>query len=189
MYLSFYRYLYGAGAGINFPGSKSAWLANFTVVGQNQLAKFNIFAAINAASLDAESAVMNISNGETTSWEQIWQRVASDFGLTGLPPVSESAEADVADLDVPRFGADWFETVKDKAAEFEAEYGLQTGYVTNIAWQYLSFVLNIKIDRVLDIQRARDFGFKETSSTVADFQESWNLMRRAKMIPFVDNAK
>jgi hypothetical protein len=175
--------VYGKGAAIQFPGSEPAWTANFTMVGQDQLARFNIFAATHATSLGGSSGALNISNGETNSWEQIWSNITEYFGLTGTAPASKTAENHVHDASSIRFGPDWFESVKAKAADFEVVYGLQRNFVTNIAWEYLTFLLNLQIDRVLNIQKARDLGFLECSNTVTDFKKSWDHMQRAKIIP------
>lgn len=187
LYFAFYRYVYGKGAVLHFPGSESAWKADFTVIGQDQLARFHIFTSTHAASNGTPGA-LNISNGETTSWEQIWPKIVQYFDLVGAPPEPKMAEGDSDDASSPRFGPEWFQGVTAKATEFEAEYGLQPDFVTNIAWQYLTFLLNLKIDRVLDIEKARDLGFLESSNTVSDFEKSWDHMRKARIIPSVEQS-
>lgn len=173
MYIAFYRHLYGKDAEVPFPGNTKSWQSKFTLVGQRHLARFNITSALQASSLTP--AQLNVSNGgEPSSWQELWPKAAAYFGLVGSEPGSGNSA---------KFGSKWFDGVKDKAVQFERDSDLKTGFLTDLPWQYLEFILGLKVERVLNIERAKKTGFAEVSDTFEAFSETWGLMKAANMIP------
>nr|AFK23383.1 nucleoside-diphosphate-sugar epimerase [Cordyceps militaris] len=164
---------YGQEDAVPFPGNTKSWQSKFTVVGQKHLAHFNIASALQASSLTPSQ--LNISDGgEPSSWQELWPKITGYFGLVGSPPGSGSPV---------KFGPKWFEGVKSKAAQFEQEARLKAGFLTDLPWQYLEFFLGLKVDRVLNIERAKKTGLVEVSDTLTAFSDTWDMMKAARIIP------
>ncbi|KAJ0303570.1 hypothetical protein COL516b_006575 [Colletotrichum fioriniae] len=117
IYLSVWRYVFGAGAGsrgpggrveVPFPGSLRSYRATHTDTNQDVLSKMEIFAAVvNPEGCGGGRAFNVADGGAVTSWSQVWPRLCERFGLVGVappspppppppppPPFSSDAEAD-----------------------------------------------------------------------------------------------
>ena len=181
LYLSIYREVHGKGASVPFPGNKRGWRCRHSDSFQDVLARMEIFAAVNVDAC-GQGAVFNAADGETVTWEGVWPRLASHFGLRGTAP-AESTELTGKAVSMEEF-------VKQNKKAWKAlvdRHGLREQALEEQNWGHVHFMLvQFDFDREYDLSRCREVGFQEKIDTVEGYVVAWERMRRAKILPPVE---
>ncbi|GES63973.1 hypothetical protein ATEIFO6365_0008004300 [Aspergillus terreus] len=177
LYLSLCRKLYGEGAEVFFPGTKS-WniLSNDSC--QDTIARFTIYASLHPEISAAKS--LNCSdNSQPTSWSVKWPIICEYFGLKGVAPTNGPGPDPAKFLHEHQ--AEW--------AAMENEYGLQTGHLIGdkTSLPHVSYFLmsQFDFDRQVDLtEMHRVWG---EASEERDIKDAWytafDRFRKAKIIP------
>jgi hypothetical protein len=174
-----YRHLHGAGARVRFPGTPESYNCKFSMVSQDQVAKFSIHLALHREGLKSGEA-FNISNGDILSWSVLWPEAAVRFGLQGVGPDND----DGANGDV-KGAKEWVWPFDDETTtkEWEEKNQVQKGWASILSEVCFVNTMRPAVDRVLSLDKARKTGFGASGDTVAAFDKAWGLFREARVIP------
>ncbi|CAH0028169.1 unnamed protein product [Clonostachys rhizophaga] len=170
--LSLYKEVKGAGTSFPFPGTLSGDNATFTDTSQDILAKMEIFAALNPDTC-GKGAIINIADGPTMTWAQLWPRLCEHFGLIGTGPQENNTSTQ-----------DFVSKHKDTWLDIAKRHGLSETVVEQMNWAFIHFVLvDFAFDRDYDLTYSRKLGFTEKVDTVQSYITAWERMRQAKILP------
>ncbi|CAH0055081.1 unnamed protein product [Clonostachys solani] len=169
---SLYKEVKGAEASFPFPGTLRGYNATFTDTSQDILAKMEIFAALNPETC-GNGAVINVADGPTMTWAQLWPRLCEHFGLVGTGPQDSGISIQ-----------DFVSKHKDAWVDIARRHGLSENVVENMNWAFIHFVLvDVAFDREYDLAYSRTLGFTEKVDTVHGYITAWERMRQAKILP------
>ncbi|CAG9973691.1 unnamed protein product [Clonostachys byssicola] len=169
---SLYKEVKGAGTSFPFPGTSSGYNATFTDTSQDILAKMEIFAALNTETC-GNGAIINVADGPTMTWAQLWPRLCEHFGLVGTGPQDDSISTQ-----------NFVSKHKDTWLDIAKRHGLSKKVVEQMNWAFIHFVLtDFAFDREYDLTYSRKLGFTEEVDTVQSYITAWERMRQAKILP------
>ncbi|KAK7217309.1 hypothetical protein V2G26_005312 [Clonostachys chloroleuca] len=170
--LSLYKEVKGAGTSFPFPGTLSGYNATFTDTSQDILAKMEIFAALNPETCGM-GAIINVADGPTMTWAQLWPRLCEHFGLVGTGPQDNNISTQ-----------DFVNKHKDAWLKIAKRHGLSEKVVEQMDWAFIHYVLtDFAFDREYDLAYSRKLGFTEKVDTVHGYITAWERMRQAKILP------
>lgn len=178
LFLSFYADRELAADGrepLPFPGPPAAYYARHTEVGQSTLARAHIFASSLEGAANGE--VYNIGDCETTqgaSWAEKWASICGYFGLVGTGPEG-GKQISLAGYITGHQG-EW--------GDFERRHNLRTGIIAGSNWEFLEVLLTVAtFDRQYDLSKFSAAGFGEKTDVLQNYVETFDLMKKARMIP------
>lgn len=112
-----------------------------------------------------------MSNGDLFRWEEIWPRLADDFGLTVAPGLPIELATVMADKEPV-----WNEIV--------ADHGLApTPYRDVSSWAFGDAVFSWDYDLIADGSKARRHGFHRYVDSAGMFTRIFDQMRARRIIP------
>jgi hypothetical protein len=136
LYLSLYRAVHGAGAGVPFPGSPGAWTYKHTDTSQDILAKMELY------------ATFNIADGAVTTWSQKWPGLCAYFDLVGAAPAT-AADGGGGGYEPLDAFAKKNQAVWDAVVQ---KHGLKAGRLEAYGWAFLYFIMDqFDFDRQYDL--------------------------------------
>ncbi|KZT37923.1 hypothetical protein SISSUDRAFT_808400 [Sistotremastrum suecicum HHB10207 ss-3] len=172
VYLSLYRAVYGQGAEIPFPSTKTAYKIMTTESSTETLIRYQIHLALHPDKF-ANGEAFN-EGDKAASFETKWPAMAAYFGLKGVPPKEDNPQ-DAMEK--------WVWKHKDVWDKLEKEYDLKPGAIEGTGWWFGNFVIWAFWDRPYDLSKMKAVGFEEEGDTVKGYYKSWDLYRKAKIIP------
>ncbi|KAH8110773.1 NAD dependent epimerase/dehydratase family protein [Phellopilus nigrolimitatus] len=159
----------------------------------------------------AGGELFNVSNGDVQSWQSLWPKVAARFGLTvpadqftcpaplassypllPRPPLDDFAKAHGlegvvkgATMDSRVDLAQWSARPEVKAAwaKIAARENVQEDTLEKASWFFTLFCLGRTYDTVASITKSRKFGFNEYIDSWDAFEEAFDDLEAAKVIP------
>ena len=190
VYLSVYRAVHGAGAGVPFPRGERAWRCRHSDTSQDVLARMEIYAALNKGVCGGGRA-FNVADGEVVTWAGVWPGLCAHFGLVSEPPRPTGASSSTTTTTtgggggegksmgefVKEHGEVWRQLARDHD-------GLNPDLADRHNWAFTDFMLGeYDFDREYDLGRARAAGFGETADTVGGYVLAWERMRDGGVLP------
>lgn len=113
----------------------------------------------------------NITNGDVFRWENLWPRIAEDFGMAVAP----QQHIRLAEM------------MRDKAPVWDAlvaRHGLQPiAYEQAVSWAFGDTVFGSGFDMVSSMTKARQYGFAEVLDSEAMFLRLFAELRASRVIP------
>jgi hypothetical protein len=186
-YLSLYAYNSRGrpGTKVPFPGVKAAYHAQMTPVSASTLAQFAIYASVHPEEC-GDGRLFNVGDAaESTTFANLWPRLAEWFGLVGVGPSPESSES------VDRQGGgnpgemlmpgEYIAKHRGIFGELGLERAEKAG-VSAGASQLDSIGTWLTFDRQLSLERLKASGFTEERDPVRGWLESFEAFRRAGLI-------
>ncbi|KAF9256063.1 hypothetical protein L218DRAFT_911688 [Marasmius fiardii PR-910] len=191
-YLSLYAYNHGIGphtvasgsdsapvVQVPFPGIKAAWTSKFTPVSAKTIARFSIYASLHPTECGGQ--LFNIADRETPStFEEVWLRSASWFGLVGVGPGDVEA-APESDSDLDLMPGDYI----SKHQSVFNRYGLDKALTSGVGVgkkQLDSVGTWLTFDRHLSLKKLRESGFVEDVDPTEAWIETFQKLREAGLI-------
>ena len=175
-FFSLYREIIGEGAECPFPGTDKSWVAKC----QDSSAAMNARETIHVcfAPTTKKGDAFNVADERNPHcWREKWPVLCSLFGLKGVKLSEQSP------IEVRRY-------IKDNKSTWEAmedKYGLRKGHADNerIFPGFEYFLLTqFDFDREYDMGKMYDVaGFKEERKAGETWGATFELMRRARLIP------
>ncbi|UKZ68190.1 uncharacterized protein TrAtP1_009225 [Trichoderma atroviride] len=160
---------------IAYPGPLTVYNSHYTEIGQTTLARAHIF----VSNLDgiANGEVFNVGDSPVTAgnnWAEKWVSICAMFGLEGVAP------EETPSLSVLKY----MEQHREEWAAFEAKHGLKSGIIGRTSWEFMDVLTSLPVfDRQYDLTKITTAGFERRSNVLQNYQEAFDLMRAAKMIP------
>ncbi|KAL7920642.1 hypothetical protein ACQKWADRAFT_298062 [Trichoderma austrokoningii] len=160
---------------ISYPGPLAAYNSHYTEIGQKTLARTHIF----ISNLDGKEngEIYNVGDSPVTAgnnWAEKWISICAMFGLEGVAP------GDTASLSV----SNYMTQHRDEWATFEAKHGLTSGIIERTSWEFMDVLTSMPVfDRQYDLTKITAAGFEKRSNVLQNYEEAFELMRAAKMIP------
>ncbi|KAK5991891.1 Short chain dehydrogenase sirQ [Cladobotryum mycophilum] len=162
---------------VPFPGPAAVYNARATEVGQKTLARAHIFASNLVDAPNGE--IYNVGDSPLTTgntWDEKWSRICRYFGLEGIAPEGEGAQALSVGAYMSQHEGEW--------DDFEQKYKLVPGIIKNTSWEFLDVLLTLAaFDRHYDLSKIAAAGFEEQSDVVGNYEETFALMKRARILP------
>ncbi|WP_217597916.1 SDR family oxidoreductase [Cohnella sp. GbtcB17] len=156
------------GLPLRFPGKPGAYDSLLEMTDAGLLARATVWAATDPR---CANQAFNIANGDLYRWNELWPKIAANFGLETAPPLQMSLETVMADK----------EPLWDAMVE---KYGLApNSYDAVSSWRFGDFVFSWDYDFFADGTKARRFGFHEFIDTEAMFMGIFDDLRLRKVIP------
>ncbi len=151
-----------------YPGSAKAFGRIAEVTDTHHLAKATHWAATTPA---CANQAFNVTNGDFFRWRYLWPRIAAFFGMEAGPPQPMLLAQQMADK-----GAVWDAIVK--------KHDLRPHGFEEIAqWPFGDFTFGAEWDFMLDMTKARTYGFHDAVDSEEMFLRMFAEMRRDKIIP------
>jgi len=170
-YLSLYAYCEKKGAEVPFPGQPGSWTCKFTEGGQDSIARFSLYASLNAGK-SKNSELYNIADcAEPQTWSSLWPMICSHFGLIGVPPLSQ---------ETPPL-AEYFASHLSELAELGEKYGTELELPFMMTTE-VSLFDSLTFDRQMSIQKVKGIGFLEEESPEKVWGKFFERMGAAKRL-------
>ncbi|CBX98937.1 hypothetical protein IAQ61_007455 [Plenodomus lingam] len=185
LFLATYAHVHGAGAPVRFPGTPESWKCKFSMVSQDQLARFEIHLATHAEGLQSGEA-FNVSNGDVLTWSKLWPEAAARFGLRGVGPEGAGEEEGKGEAEGGAKGATgWSWPLGDETTmkKWEEENQVQKGWGGNLSEVCFVNTMRPTVDRILSLDKAKKIGFEARDDTIAAFDKAWALFKKARILP------
>ncbi|RDH35148.1 hypothetical protein BDQ94DRAFT_168820 [Aspergillus welwitschiae] len=174
LYLSLYRYVYGHGATVPFPGTPTNYVYTFTDSSQDIISRAEIYLSVVKPD-EANGEAFNIADTATPGpWCVKWPILAEYFGLKAIGPT----QRDYAAIDK------WWYDHQDDYDRMCKEYGLQKRQIGPDTWLfvYAGFKL-LDRDREFSLDKIRSIGFMEERSVGKGHLLAFDRMARVGVIP------
>lgn len=156
------------GLPLRFPGKPGAYNSLLEMTDAGLLAKATVWAATNER---CANQAFNITNGDLFRWNELWPKIAQNFGLETAPPLTMSLDVVMADKEP------LWNTMIEK-------YGLsRLPYSDVSSWSFGDFVFSWDYDFFADGSKARRLGFHEFVDTEEMFMNIFDNFRQRKIIP------
>ncbi|TVT17459.1 SDR family oxidoreductase [Amycolatopsis rhizosphaerae] len=155
------------GLPLRFPGKPGAYHSLLEMTDAGLLAKATVWAATDER---CGNQAFNINNGDLFRWEEMWPKIAANFGLQAAPGLPMSLEVVMADKE-PLWNA-----MRDR-------YGLRPSYSDVSSWRFGDFVFSWDYDFLADGSKARRFGFHEFVDTENMFLSIFDDLRKRRVLP------
>lgn len=156
------------GLPLRFPGKPGAYNSLLEMTDAGLLARATVWAATDER---CANQAFNITNGDLFRWNELWPKIAFNFGLETAPPLQMSLEVVMADKE------ELWKTLVEK-------HGLVSNSYKDVSsWRFGDFVFSWDYDFFADGTKARRFGFHEFIDTEAMFLNIFDDLRRRKVIP------
>ncbi|WAL66372.1 SDR family oxidoreductase [Amycolatopsis cynarae] len=155
------------GLPLRFPGKPGAYHTLLEMTDAGLLAKATVWAATDER---CGNQAFNINNGDLFRWEEMWPKIAANFGLQVAPSLPMSLEVVMADKE-PLWNA------------MRERYGLQPSYSDVSSWRFGDFVFSWDYDFLADGSKARRFGFHEFVDTENMFLSIFDDLRKRRVLP------
>ncbi|AEI43449.1 SDR family oxidoreductase [Paenibacillus mucilaginosus] len=156
------------GLPLRFPGKPGAYNSLLEMTDAGLLARATVWAATDER---CANQAFNINNGDLFRWNELWPKIAANFGLETAPPLQMSLETVMADKEPL-----WNSMV--------TKYGLMNNSYQEVSsWHFGDFVFSWDYDFFADGTKARRFGFHEYVDTEAMFLGIFDDLRRRRVIP------
>lgn len=160
---------------VPYPGPLAVYNSHYTEIGQTTLARAHIF----VSNLDgiANGEIYNVGDSPVTAgnnWAEKWVSICAMFGLEGVAP-GEAASLSVSN---------YMEQHRQEWAAFEAKHGLTSSIIGRTSWEFMDVLTSLPVfDRHYDLTKITSAGFEKRSNVLQNYEEAFDLMRAAKMIP------
>ncbi len=157
------------GLPLRFPGSPKAYNVLVNVTGTNILSKSMEWAATNK---NTQNEIFNITNGDIFRWYQAFEKIADFFKMDLAEPQTFSLQE--------------YMSGKNKLWDrIITKYELQKNSLHNLVqWGFGDFIFNVEYDAILDVTKARQYGFHEMHvDSIADILDSFQVLKNNKIIP------
>ncbi|KAI0006850.1 hypothetical protein F4779DRAFT_546074 [Xylariaceae sp. FL0662B] len=177
IFLSLFRELHGEGAECPFPGTAKSWVALNNDSSSDICARQAIHVSLTPPWSQRKGEAFNVADSGTPSnWREKWPILCSYFGLKGVKLERDNP------IEVRTF-------IKENMATWEAmekKYGLRTGQADSpitLPGLELVFLTLFDFDRHYDMTKIYDTGFSEQRDTQRAWGDSFDRMKKAKIIP------
>ncbi|KIW86632.1 uncharacterized protein Z519_12757 [Cladophialophora bantiana CBS 173.52] len=175
IYFSLWKEINGSGSVVPFPGTMKSWRAKHNEAGSDMIAKQTIFLSLHHDVSGNGEAFNVASSPQYETWEEKWPQLCAYFGLKSAPPDDRSREVRAY--------------INDNLPEWKAleeKYHLRTDIaqsgITMPGFEILHLTL-ADFDRHYDLTKIQNAGFHERSSVMETWGDTFDRMRKAKMIP------
>ncbi|CAN7154200.1 SDR family oxidoreductase [Aminobacter sp. LjRoot7] len=156
------------GLPLRFPGKPGAYDKIIEMTDAGLLARATVWAATDER---CANQAFNITNGDLFRWNEMWPKIAANFGLDTAPPLPMSLDTIMADK----------QPLWDK---MKARHGLlDTPYADVSSWRFADFVFGWDYDFFADGTKARRFGFHDFVDTEEMFMRTFAELRQRRIIP------
>ncbi|QGY42489.1 NAD-dependent epimerase/dehydratase family protein [Maribellus comscasis] len=157
------------GLPLRFPGSPKAYKVLVNVTGTDVLNQGLEWAATNE---NTKNEIFNITNGDIFRWYQAFEKIADFFDMEVAGPQTFSLQEYM-----PGKTALWNGIVE--------KYGLQKNSLNNLVqWGFGDFIFNVEYDAILDVNKARRFGFhKMQTDSIEYIINTFQTLKDKKIIP------
>jgi nucleoside-diphosphate-sugar epimerase len=158
------------GRALIYPGSPQQYEAVTDMTDAGLLARHLTWAATHEA---GRNQAFNVVNGDVFRWRQMWQVLASEFGVVngGLPATSTPLAQQMSDC-----GAAWDAMV--------IKYGLQPNRLEKLAsWWHTDGDLGREVECFNSMAKSRLAGFNEYRDTAQAFRDLFRRLRDDRIIP------
>lgn len=157
------------GIPFRFPGSQKAYDVLVNVTGVDVLNKSLEWAATAG---NTKGEIFNITNGDVFRWYQVWKKIGEFFDLE----IAEPQTFSLTEYMTGKTGL-W-----DKIVE---KYGLKKHSLSELVqWGFGDFIFNVEYDAILDVNKARRYGFHEMQTdSVGDLLQTFQSLKDQKIIP------
>jgi nucleoside-diphosphate-sugar epimerase len=156
------------GLPLSFPGTEGNYRAVYQCTEASHLAKAIVWMSTNP---NCGNQGFNVTNGDYFRWENLWPRIADNFGMRCGPVVTVKLANAMADK-----GDVWDRIV--------ARYGLRKiPYDQAAIWSYGDFLFTPTWDMMSSTTKLRQFGFPDVIDTEAMFFSLFDALRVARVIP------
>lgn len=207
IYAALHREL-GSRKELPFPGSESFYAMYDSYTSAGLHAQFCTWAALEPR---AKDQAFNVTNGDVQSWQALWPKVASRFGLTVPEDQFTRPAPDAADVELEKeppisVVADelglqgklspsrlqqridlvrWAEKEEVKAAwgKLAEREGLEKDALEKATWGFANFVLGRSYDLVISMSKARKIGWTGYKDTWESFEEIFQELEEGKVLP------
>lgn len=176
LYLATYRYVYGAGATVKFPGSEKGWKTRTIDCDQTLLARFNIFLST-AKKNESNGQPWNIGDGEISTWSYRFPRIAEWFGLQGVCPSPGEDEGEKAES--------WWRNIGSNSyAKMVQHFGLKERHMGDWQWTFMrTCTTTFCYDRFLDLGKAKALGWDKFQDPSAGYLRGLEEYASHRIIP------
>jgi len=156
------------GLPLRFPGKPGAYDKIIEMTDAGLLARATVWAATDER---CANQAFNITNGDLFRWNEMWPKIAANFGLDTAPPLPMSLDTIMADK----------QPLWD---QMKARHGLlDTPYTDVSSWRFADFVFGWDYDFFADGTKARRFGFHDFVDTEEMFMRTFAELRQRRIIP------
>lgn len=156
------------GLPLRFPGKPGAYDKIIEMTDARLLAEATVWAATNDS---CANQAFNITNGDLFRWNEMWPKIAADFGLEAAPPLPMSLDVVMADKHQLWDG-------------MKARHGLvDTPYSDVSSWRFADFVFGWDYDFFGDGTKARRLGFHTFVDSEQMFRRTFDELRQKRIIP------
>lgn len=156
------------GLPLRFPGKPGAYDKIIEMTDAGLLARATVWAATDER---CANQAFNITNGDLFRWNEMWPKIAANFGLDTAPPLPMSLDTIMADKQ-PLWN------------KMKARHGLlDTPYTDVSSWRFADFVFGWDYDFFADGTKARRFGFHDFVDTEEMFMRTFAELRQRRIIP------
>lgn len=127
---------------------------------------------------EVKNQVFNVDNGDVVTLEDIWNVVATHFGMS----------VDVSPLDIDF--EQWFKERKEKWEAIVNKYKLTKKYSLDelVTPKFFQLYLSFDWDNVTDLTKLWTHGFKEVVNTKHMFHTFFNTLKQEGIIPTITEA-
>ena len=156
------------GIPLRFPGNERAYRALLHFVDSDQLAGAAIWAALTDSS---DGQRFNVTNGDPTRWDRIWQRVAETYGIDlGQPHVMSLTQLMSNNVGL-------WKTMVEK-------HGLRkTDLMRLVDWSWAERPMHYEADLILRTDKIRRAGFHDVLDTEDQFITRLTELRAHRILP------
>jgi hypothetical protein len=179
VYLALFRAVHGKGARVPLPASISGASALNTESPAEHLARGALWFSLHPDSEGKTSDERSFNVGaQASTYAERWPALAAAWGLEGVPTRQEDTAMTRAGADVTKWAAEH----KDTWRALEQEHGLRPGVLEATQFDFF-FVMNVPLDRQLDLSKVKSAGFMEEADAAAAYEEAWKKFAQAKVLP------
>jgi nucleoside-diphosphate-sugar epimerase len=156
------------GVPLRFPGTDRAFGQLVQCTDSRLLARASLWAATSAA---ASGEAFNVTNGDVFRWERLWDDIADHLDLPTAPPIPLTLARHMADK-----GAVW-RRIAERHHLVERDLGKLVG------WAFGDFIFHTETDVISDVNKIRQAGFGETTSTTQSLLAALDSLKRQRILP------
>ncbi|KAL4903358.1 hypothetical protein BDW74DRAFT_156229 [Aspergillus multicolor] len=178
LYLSLYRYVYGPGAKVPFPGTPKNFVYTHTESSQDIITRAEIYLSV-VKPEQANGEAFNIADtSKPGSWSIKWPILAGYFGLEGTGPKPRDNEEEWGQIDT------WWADHQKEYEQMCKEYGLRQRKIEDATWIFVKAGLTLlNRNREMSLDKIRSVGFTEEWAIGEGQLRAFDRIAAEKIIP------